>query len=108
MPLNRLKESLPLETAKFAVTRGIDDEPAFKWWVPYTLRRRDRITYDLNKRISRTIHTHDVELQTLVTRDKKPEKKNGNTLWMDAIIREIENLNIAFDILEDGVKIPVN
>jgi hypothetical protein len=30
MPLNRLKQSLPLETAEFAVARGIENEPAFK------------------------------------------------------------------------------
>ena len=49
MPLNRLKQSLPLETAKFAVVRGIENEPAFKWWVIYTLRRRDRIIAGVNK-----------------------------------------------------------
>ncbi|GAX21971.1 hypothetical protein FisN_16Hh038 [Fistulifera solaris] len=33
------------ETAltEFAVARGIDDEPAFAWWVPLTLRRRNAI-----------------------------------------------------------------
>ena len=39
MPLNRLKQFLPLEIAEFAVARGIDDKTAFKWWFPYTLRR---------------------------------------------------------------------
>ena len=30
MPLNCLKQSLPLETAEFAVARGIENGPAFK------------------------------------------------------------------------------
>jgi hypothetical protein len=40
IPLKDLKESHPCETADFAKTRGIADEPAFEWWVPYTLRKR--------------------------------------------------------------------
>ena len=32
------------------------------------------------------------------------DKKNANTLWMDAINREIENLKVSFDILEDESK----
>ena len=38
-----LKESNPIEVAEYAVSQGIDHEPAFIWWVPYTLRKRDRI-----------------------------------------------------------------
>jgi hypothetical protein len=30
-----LKESHPLETAEYAMTRGIDHKPAFNWWVPH-------------------------------------------------------------------------
>ena len=61
----------------------------------------------VNKRISRTTHKHGVELPTSVAHAKKLDEKNGNTLWMDAINREMENLRVAFDILEDGAKIPV-
>jgi hypothetical protein len=35
-----LKESYPIEVAEFAVTQGIQDEPAFIWWVPYVLAKR--------------------------------------------------------------------
>ena len=107
MPLNKMKQALPLETAEFAVARGISDEPAFKWWVPYTLRRRDRIIAGLNKRISRVTHKYGVELPTSVDEARRLDLKNGNTLWMDAINKEMENLKVAFDILEDGAKPPV-
>ena len=35
---SELKESHPVETAEFAKSRGIDDESAFAWWVPHTLK----------------------------------------------------------------------
>ena len=38
-----MKESYPVEVAEYAVTQGIQDEPAFSWWTPQVLRRRDRI-----------------------------------------------------------------
>ncbi len=38
-----LKESHPIETAKYAKILGIDHEPAFNWWVSHALKKRDRI-----------------------------------------------------------------
>ena len=43
VPLKDMKESHPVEVADFAKARGIADEPAFSWWVPYMLRKRDVI-----------------------------------------------------------------
>ena len=45
-----LKESNPIEVAEHAVAQGINHEPAFVWWVPCTLKKRDRITSAINKR----------------------------------------------------------
>ena len=36
-PLSRLKESNPVEIAEYATAKGLHDEPAFAWWVPYTI-----------------------------------------------------------------------
>ena len=41
--LKDLKASNPIEVAEYAVANRIADEPAFKWWVPYVLRKRNRI-----------------------------------------------------------------
>jgi hypothetical protein len=38
-----MKESHPCETNEFAKAHGIDNEPAFASWVPYTLRKRNII-----------------------------------------------------------------
>jgi len=45
-----LKESHPIEVAEYAVAMGIDHEPAFAWWVPHTLRKRNRIIAAVKKR----------------------------------------------------------
>ncbi len=60
-----LKESHPIETAKYAKILGIDHEPAFNWWVPRVLRKRDRIISLVRKRnpcyLKRT-HKFGIEL----------------------------------------------
>jgi hypothetical protein len=38
-----LKKSHPIETAKYAKILGIDHDPAFNWWVPHVLKKRDCI-----------------------------------------------------------------
>ena len=34
------------------------------------------------------------------------DKKNGNTLWMDSLAKEMGDLIIAFEIKENGEKAP--
>ena len=43
LPLSEVKEGCPIELAEYAVAQGLADEPAFKWWVKHTLRRRERM-----------------------------------------------------------------
>ena len=105
MTLNRLKKCLPLKTTEFDVAKGIDDEPTFKWWVPYTLRRRDSVASRVNKKISMITHKHGAELPISVAQTKKLDEKTGNNLWMDRINREIKTLKVAFVVLENGDKI---
>jgi len=51
IPLKDLKESYPIETAEYAVSMLLTESPAFKWWVPFTMRRRDRIISRVNHRL---------------------------------------------------------
>lgn len=46
--LASLKESNPVEVADYAIAHAIDNKPAFAWWVPFTLRQRDRIIAAVN------------------------------------------------------------
>ena len=35
------------------------------------------------------------------------DAKNGNTLWVDAISKDLENITVAFEILPAGKKAPI-
>ena len=37
-----MKESYPVEVIEYVKAKELVDEPAFIWWVPYTLKKRER------------------------------------------------------------------
>ena len=101
-----LKESNPVEVAEFAVSQGLDNEPAFAWWVPFTLKKRDRIISGVNARYHKRTHKFGVELPKSVREAEKLDIANGNTYWQDAIAKEIKAVRIAFKILNGDEAIP--
>ena len=54
--LKILKESNPVQVGAYVIARGIQDEPAFAWWVPYVMRMRDIIVSMVKSRVRRTTH----------------------------------------------------
>ena len=101
-----MKESHPVEVAEYARARGIDKEPAFEWWVPHTLKKRQVILSALKKRIRKTTHKYGIEIPTSVEHAFELDRKNGNNLWKDALEMEMYNIGVAFEILEDGKTAP--
>jgi hypothetical protein len=45
-----LKESNPVELEEYSVGNKLIHEPAFKWWVPFTIKKRDRIISKIKSR----------------------------------------------------------
>ncbi len=102
-----LKESFPIQVAEYAVTRGVEKEPAFSWWVPHFLKKRDRIISAVNQRYHKRTHKFGFEIPKTIKRAVEIDHENGNSLWQDAIAKEMANVRVAFRILEDGEKVPV-
>ena len=49
-PMKALKETNTAEVAEYDMVMGVADEPAFTWWVPFTIKKRDHIALAVNKR----------------------------------------------------------
>ncbi len=52
--LKVLKESNPVQVGEYILSRGIQNEPAFAWWVPYVMQKRDVIVSAVKLRIKKT------------------------------------------------------
>ena len=107
IPLKVLKETNPVQVAEFASARDIVDEPAFKYWVPFTLRKRDRIIASVNSRVKRTTHKYGIEVPRSIEHALQLDALNGNTFWRDAIDKEMSSVLVAFEILDSSSPIPV-
>ena len=102
--LKDVKDSYPVELAEYAVQNGIQDEPAFAWWVPYTIKKKARIVAKIKSKYWQRTHKYGIRIPKTVLEAKQLDKENGNTLWWDALMKEMKNVRPAFQIHEGDPK----
>ena len=91
---------------EYARMKGIADEPAFSWWIPYTIKKRDQIISAVNCRVKKKTHKYRLEVPRTVEVAYLLDQKNKNTYWREAIKKEMRNVVVAFHILDSGVNVP--
>ena len=101
-----MKEAHLVETAEHARAREISNEPAFAWGVPYTLRKQEVILTAMKNRIRKTTHKYGIKIPRDVEHAHKIDLRNGNTIWRDALKKEMYNVGVAFEILDEGAHVP--
>ena len=85
MNLNDLKESSPLEVAEYAVANQIFEESAFKWWVPHTIRKRNRIISKVKSWYWHSKYKFGIRLPKTTDKTLQIDKITGNDLWRKVI-----------------------
>ncbi len=96
--------------AEFAIAQGIDTEPAFNWWVPHTLKKRAaiiKLARSRNARYLKKMHKFGIKLPKSVTHALELDRQNGNTLWANAIAKEMKGVRPAFRTLDPRDPDPV-
>jgi hypothetical protein len=104
--LSDVKESFPVAVAEYAQINGLHDEPAFSWWCPHVLKKRDAIVSAMNTRYHKKTHKFGIRLPKTVEEALRLDRENGNHYWRDAIAKEISAFRVAFQILSDGTSPP--
>ena len=99
-----VKDSYPVQLAEFAMQNGIADEPAFAWWVPYTLKKKSRIISKIKSKYWQRTHKYGIRVPKTVQEAISIDNENGNNLWRDALLKEMENVRPAFELYEGDVK----
>ena len=105
MSLKVLKESHPIEVAEYVTAMDLETEPACSWWVPYTLKKRDRIIASINYRFTNQDYKFGINIPKDIKEALKLDQDNGNTLWQDAYNKEMLQVGVAFKILRDDENI---
>lgn len=98
--LKDMKNAFPLEVADYAIANKIDDEPAFAWWVPFTIKKRQRYISKIKSKYWQRTHKYGIEIPKSVAHALELDAKNGDTRWWDAIMKEMANVRVAFQKFE--------
>jgi hypothetical protein len=102
--LKDAKDSYPLDVAEYAVENGISEKPSFKWWIPFVLRKRDRIISKTKASYWTRTHKYGLEIPKNHADCVRIDHENGNTLWQDAVRKEMKTVRPAFETYEGDVK----
>ena len=107
IPLKDMKEANPLEVAEYATLHGLGNHPVFAWWVPHTMKKSKVIIKQVSHRLAKKQFKFGIKVPNSVDEALALDKENGNTLWHDAIQKELKNVLVAFKLLDDGEQLPV-
>ena len=96
--LKDAKESYPVQVAKYVIAAGISVQPAFAWWVPFTMKKRKQIISKVKSKYWIRTHKFGIKIPKTVREALAFDLENGNTFWWDAICKEMKNVRPAFEV----------
>ena len=102
--LKDVKASYPVQLAEYAQLTKIEHEPAFAWWLPHVLKKRNRIISKTKTKYWTRTHKFGLKLPKSVKEALAIDRENGDTLWWDAICKEMKNVRVAFEEFDGDVK----
>ena len=100
--LSQAKNADPVAVAEYAVSAQIADEPAFTWWVPYTLKKRDILIKKVKGRYWKTTHKYGVRLPHSVPEALKIDEETKTNHWRKGIEKEMARVRVAFELWQGG------
>ena len=88
---------------EYAVQRRIAGDLEFAWWFQNVLAKRNRIIGNLKSKNWVRTHQFSVKISKPVQEEKGFYDENGNTLWWDAICKELKKIRPAFEVWEKDI-----
>jgi hypothetical protein len=102
--LKDVKDSYPVQMAEYAIENKISGLPAFRWWIPYVMKKRDRIIAKTKTCYWAKTHKYGFEVPKNYADCVRIDKDNNDTLWQDSVKAEMKTVRPAFEIHEGDVK----
>ena len=98
-----VKEAYPVQLAEYALQRSITNAPAFAWWTPYVLKKKNIIISKIKSKYWSRTHKFGIFIPKDVKAAIAEDACNGNTLWWDGICKEMKNVRIAFELFDESL-----
>ena len=87
-----------MQLAKYLVRAIISQEPAFAWWVLFVIKKRNIIILKVKSKYWMRTHKFGIRVPKSVAEAKRLKEENGDTLWWDAVCKEMKNVRIRLGI----------
>ena len=94
--LKDMKNGLLVQTAKYAIKKGVDKEPAFSLWMPYTMLKAKHFIAKVKGKYWQQMHKYGIKIPQSVK-----EAYAIDTCWTDVITEEMAKIKCAVRI-HDG------
>lgn len=106
--LKDIKDSYPVELAEYAHENKVSHKPAFAWWVPHTLKKRDLIISKVKSKYWVRTHKYGIRIPKSVKEAIEIDRENGDSQWWDALMLEMKNVRPAFETFDQPIsEIPI-
>jgi hypothetical protein len=101
--LKDLKESFPIELARYARDRQLLDEPAFAWWARHVLKKALTTISKIKSKYWERTHKYGIRIPKSIAEAKRIDAENGNTLWIDSVRQEMGAIRVALEEYDGNV-----
>jgi hypothetical protein len=102
--LKDAKEWHPVQVAECTVANSASELPAFQWWVPYTIKKRDCIIAKTRTSYGQKTHKHGLETPKDCQDCIQIDTENDNRSWQDAVRNEMTTARPAFETYEIAIQ----
>ena len=68
--------------------------------MPHRLRKRNRIIAKVKSKYWVRTHKFGIKIPKSAAEARQFDAENGNTFWLDAILKEMKNVRPAFEVWE--------
>ena len=98
-----MKNVYLIEVAEYEIANKIHEEPAFAWWVPSFLKKRNRFTSKVKSKYWQQTHNYGIEVPKSVKHALELDQKNGDNQWWEAITTEMANVRVSFQVFDGEI-----
>ena len=101
-----MKENYPVEIVEYAKGNHINDQPAFQWWVSYTLKKKDVIISAVKAMMRNNQIKYGLNVPRNMREVKLFDQANFNNAWQDVTNLETATIMLAIDLIEGNRPLP--
>lgn len=105
IPLKDLKDDYPMQLAEYVVRNNLQEETAFKWWVPGVLNKKDRMVAKIKSKYWTRTHKYGIQIPKSIKEALRFDREDVKNHWRNAIEKEMSNAKVDFEVIQGETQV---